>query len=65
MLPKYERLVNKQALSIATLNRDYNYLDHLVKTNHVLQNDKYNFSALDYAKLYNLKDAVSILRKIR
>lgn len=63
MLPKYERLVKKQAITLATINRDYKLLDHLLKNGSIPQYDRYNYSATDYAKLYNLKEALKILNK--
>lgn len=62
MLPKYERLIKKYAVIIATINRDYTRLEFLVKSTSNVVFDKYNYSALDYAKLYNLDKAIKILK---
>src|SRR5690554_576836 len=62
MLPKYERLIKRQAVTIATINREYNLLVHLLNNNYPIRYDKYNYSAIDYAKLYNLDDALKILK---
>lgn len=62
MLPKYERLIKKQAVTIATINRDYNLLSNLLNNNHSIRYDKYNYSAIDYAKIYGLTEALKILR---
>lgn len=63
MLPKYERLIKKQALTIATLNRSYSLISHLLTKNTPLTYDKFNYNALDYAKMYNLDEAVKLLNK--
>lgn len=63
MLPKYERLVKKHSLIIATINRSYNLLSHLVNIDTPLTYDKFNYNALDYAKLYKLDEAIKILNK--
>lgn len=65
MLPKYERLVKKQALTIATINRDYQMIEVLAKSSSNIIFDKYNYSALDYAKLYQIDQAIMILKKVR
>lgn len=64
MLPKYERLYNKQILSILTISRNYTELKKMSNKVIILRNDKYNYTALDYAKLYNFKEAIDILKKI-
>lgn len=61
MLPKYERLINRQKLTVLTINRDYQTL--MTLSNVILRNDKYNYTALDYAKLYDFKEAIKILKK--
>lgn len=63
MLPKYERLIKKESLIIATLNRSYNLLEHLINNKTPLTHDKFNYTALDYAKMYNLKEAIKIINK--
>lgn len=63
MLPKYERLTKRQALTIATINRNYSLLSHLVNIGTIDRYDKFNYSAYDYAKLYQLNDAIKILKK--
>src|SRR5690554_998225 len=65
MLPKYERLIKKHALIIATINRDYTNLEILAKSSNNIIFDKYNYTALDYAKLYNLDKAIQILKKVK
>ncbi|MDY0277037.1 MAG: ankyrin repeat domain-containing protein [Acholeplasma sp.] len=62
MLPKYERLVKNQSLTVATLNRDYKELGRLIKNSQTMRNDKHNFSALDYANLYDFKEAIKLLK---
>lgn len=65
MLPKYERLVKKHALILATINRDYTMVEFLTKSSNNVIFDKYNYSALDYAKLYKLDKAITILKTVR
>lgn len=62
MLPKYERLLKKYAVIISTINRDYMRLEFLVKSTNNVVFDKYNYSALDYAKLYKIEKAIKILK---
>jgi len=61
MLPKYERLFKKHELIIAVLNEDEKKVKNIVKFNNLEFHDKYNLTALDYAKLYNLKNIIEIL----
>jgi uncharacterized protein len=62
--PKYERLVQKQALSLAVLNRDHVYLRKLIEKQIPMKKDRLNKTALDYAKEYNLTLCVGLLRDI-
>lgn len=62
--PKYERLVQKQALSIAVLNRDHVYLRKLIERDTPMKKDRLQKTALDYAKEYNLGLCVNLLRDI-
>ena len=62
--PKYERLVQKQALSIAVLNRDHVYLRKLIEKETPMKKDRLQKTALDYAKEYNLGLCVSLLRDV-
>ncbi len=62
--PKYERLVQKQALSIAVLNRDHVYLRKLIEKDTPMKKDRLQKTALDYAKEYNLGLCVNLLRDI-
>ncbi len=62
--PKYERLVQKQALSIAVLNRDHVYLRKLIEKATPMKKDRLQKTALDYAKEYNLGLCVNLLRDV-
>jgi len=62
--PKYERLVQKQALSIAVLNRDHVYLRKLIERDTPMKKDRLQKTALDYAKEYNLGLCVNLLRDV-
>ena len=62
--PKYERLVQKQALAIAVLNRDHVYLRKLIEKDTPMKKDRLQKTALDYAKEYNLGLCVNLLRDI-
>lgn len=62
--PKYERLVQKQALSIAVLNRDHVYLRKLIERETPMKKDRLQKTALDYAKEYNLGLCVNLLRDV-
>lgn len=64
MSPKYERLVQKQALAIAVLNRDHVNLRKLIERATPMKKDRLQKTALDYAKEYNLGLCVSLLRDI-
>ncbi|HAX02987.1 MAG: hypothetical protein A2Y45_06100 [Tenericutes bacterium GWC2_34_14] len=64
MSPKYERLVQKQALAIAVLNRDHVYLRKLIEKDTPMKKDRLQKTALDYAKEYNLGLCVSLLRDV-
>ncbi len=62
--PKYERLADKQALSIAVLNRDHIFLRKLIERQVPMKKDRLNKTALDYAKQYHLTLCVSMLRDL-
>jgi uncharacterized protein len=62
--PKYERLIKKQALSLAVLNRDHHRLRSLLMTKVPMKKDRLQKTALDYAKEYNLTLCVGLLRDI-
>jgi uncharacterized protein len=62
--PKYERLVQKQALSLAVLNRDHVYLRKLIEKETPMKKDRLQKTALDYAKEYNLGLCVGLLRDV-
>lgn len=62
--PKYERLTEKQALSIAVLNRDHIYLRKLIERHVPMKKDRLNKTALDYAKQYHLILCVGMLRDL-
>jgi len=62
--PTYQNLVKNQLLTIAVLNRDHIYLRKLVEQQHRLKKDRYNKTALDYAKTYRLNLCVNILRDL-
>jgi ankyrin repeat protein len=62
--PKYERLVQKQALSLAVLNRDHVYLRKLIEKETPMKKDRLQKTALDYAKEYNLALCVGLLRDV-
>ncbi len=62
--PKYERLVQKHALSLAVLNRDHVYLRKLIEKETPMRKDRLQKTALDYAKEYNLGLCVGLLRDV-
>lgn len=62
--PKYERLVQKQALSLAVLNRDHVYLRKLIEKQTTMKRDRLQKTALDYAKENNLTLCVRLLRDV-
>jgi len=62
--PKYERLVQKQALALAVLNRDHVYLRKLIEKDTPMKKDRLQKTALDYAKEYNLSLCVGLLREV-
>ena len=62
--PKYERLKEKQALSIAVLNRDHTYLRKLIENRVPMKKDRLNKTAMDYAKAYHLNVFVSMLKEV-
>ena len=64
MTPKYERLIQKQALSLAVLNRDHVYLRKLIERETPMKKDRLQKTALDYAKEYNLSLCVNLLRDV-
>lgn len=64
MSPKYERLKEKQALSIAVLNRDHMYLRKLIEQRVPMKKDRLNKTALDYAKEYRLNVFIGMLKEV-
>ncbi len=62
--PTYERLVEKQALALAVLNRDHIYLRKLIERQVPMKKDRLNKTALDYAKQYHLTLCVGMLRDL-
>jgi ankyrin repeat protein len=64
MSPKYERLKEKQALSIAVLNRDHTNLRKLIERRVPMKKDRLNKTALDYAKEYHLNVFIGLLKEI-
>ncbi|MCD4826409.1 MAG: ankyrin repeat domain-containing protein [Acholeplasmataceae bacterium] len=64
MSPKYERLKEKQALSIAVLNRDHMYLRKLIEQRVPMKKDRLNKTALDYAKEYHLNVFIGMLKEV-
>ncbi len=62
--PKYERLLQKQALSLAVLNRDHVILRKLIEKETPMKKDRLQKTALDYAKEYNLGLCIGLLRDI-
>ncbi len=64
MSPKYERLQEKQALSIAVLNRDHQYLRKLIEKRIPMKKDRLNKTAMDYAKEYGLDLFISLLKEV-
>jgi len=62
--PKYERLIQKQALALAVLNRDHVYLRKLIEKETPMKKDRLQKTALDYAKEYNLALCVGLLREV-
>lgn len=62
--PKYERLANRQALTIAVLNRDHPYLRQLILKRTPLKKDRLNKTAMDYAKEYQMNSLVNLLQEL-
>jgi ankyrin repeat protein len=62
--PKYERLIQRQALSVAVLNRDHVHLRKLIEKDIPMKKDRLQKTALDYAKEYNLALCVGLLRDV-
>jgi len=62
--PKYERLVQKQALALAVLNRDHVILRKLIEKETPMKKDRLQKTALDYAKEYNLGLCIGLLRDL-
>lgn len=62
--PKYERLIQRQALSVAVLNRDHVVLRKLIEKDITMKKDRLQKTALDYAKEYNLSLCVGLLRDV-
>lgn len=65
LTPKYERLIQRQALSVAVLNRDHNHLRRLIEKDIPMKKDRLQKTALDYAKEYNLTICIGMLRDVR
>lgn len=62
MLPKYERLTRRQSLALSVLNREFSDLQKQINNLNTMRLDKFNYSALDYARLYQFKEAIEILK---
>ncbi|MBN2268827.1 MAG: ankyrin repeat domain-containing protein [Acholeplasmataceae bacterium] len=62
--PKYERLIQRQALAVAVLNRDHVVLRKLIEKDIPMKKDRLQKTALDYAKEYNLSLCVGLLRDV-
>lgn len=62
--PKYERLIQRQALAVAVLNRDHMVLRKLIEKDIPMKKDRLQKTALDYAKEYNLSLCVGLLRDV-
>ena len=60
--PTHQRLEEKQALSLAVLNRDHLMLRRLIELNTPMKKDRYEKNALDYAKEYKFELCVSLLK---
>lgn len=65
LTPTYEQLVKQQQLTLAVLNRDHIYLRKLLERQVPIKKDRYQRTALDYAKMYRLNLCVNILRENR
>lgn len=63
-LPTYQEYKKNQALTLAVLNRDYYEINVLVMSHTRMRPNKLGKTALDYAKEYKMKSAVSILQNI-
>lgn len=62
--PKYERLIERQALSVAVLNRDHLHLRKLIEKSVPMKKNRLHKTALDYAKEYNLALCVGMLKDV-
>lgn len=62
--PLYKDFEKDNILTLAVLNRDYDKLQQLVDQKYKLKKNNLGKSALDYARLYKLRFAVSILNNI-
>lgn len=62
--PKYERLIEKQALSVAVLNRDHLHLRQLIQKSVPMKKNRLHKTALDYAKEYNLALCIGMLKDV-
>ena len=58
-----ENHILRQKLTILTLNRQVKELEALVGGNYLIRNDRFNYSALDYANLYEFKEVIKVLKK--
>lgn len=63
LTPQYEKLIKQQQLTLAVLNRDHIYLRKLLEREVPIKKDRYQKTALDYAKMYRLNLCVNILRE--
>jgi ankyrin repeat protein len=58
---EYQKYIHDSLLIYYTLKRDYNMVKKLILEHTALTKDRYNKTALDYAKEYNLNTIISIL----
>lgn len=63
-LPSYQEYKKNQALTLAVLNRDYYEINILVVAHSRMRPNKLGKTALDYAKEYKMKSAVTILQNL-
>lgn len=62
--PVYIDLKERQALTLAVLNRDHVLLKSLIERNYKLKKDRLKQTALDYANKYKLTVCINLLRPL-